>query len=69
MPFGTNGARSCAVSLISLEDLGGLVVLGGVSVVRSGISAVPYVFSVGGGFGGRLGNLGCGELQPFSKYR
>ena len=62
MSFDTNGADSCAVSLINLEDLGGLVVLGGMSVVRGGISADPDVFSVGGGLGGRLGNLGCSEL-------
>lgn len=33
------------------------------SVVRGGISADPDVFSVGGGLGGRLGNLGCSELE------
>ena len=63
MPFGTNGAGSCAVSLRSFEDLGGFVILGGMSVVRGGISAVSDVFSVSGGLGGRLGNLGCGKLM------
>ena len=60
MPFGTNGAGSCSVSLRSLEGLGGFVILGWVSVVRGGISAVSDVFSVSGGLGDRLGNLGYG---------
>ena len=61
MPFGTNGAGSCAVSLIGSEDLGGFVVLGEMSVVLGGISAVLDAFFVGGGLGGRLGNMGCGS--------